>query len=72
MTGGGRIHIGNAVHLRRWSLTGSDGACPGAAKMLRSEPLSPDLCRCRCSWADMMTPISWRTSSRWGVVATCP
>ena len=72
MTGGDGLHIGNAVHLRRWSLTGSGDACPGAVKILQSEPLSPDPYRCRRSSADMMTPISWRTSSRWGVVATCP
>ena len=71
MTGSDDLHIGNAVHLRCWSLAGSGDACPGAVKMLGSEPLSPVQCRRRRSSADMMTPINWRTSSLRGVVASC-
>ena len=36
MTGGADLHIGNAAHLRHWSLTSSGGACPSAMKMLLS------------------------------------
>jgi hypothetical protein len=45
MTGGTDLHIGNAAHLRHWSLTGRGDACPSATKMLRSGLLSPGQCR---------------------------
>ena len=72
MIGSANLNIGNSVHLHRRSLAGSGGACLGAAKMLQSELLSPVQRRRRRSSADMTTPISWRTSSRRGAVATCP
>jgi hypothetical protein len=49
MTGGADLHIGNAVHLHRWSLTGTGGAYQIAPKMFRSGLRPADQCRRRRS-----------------------
>jgi hypothetical protein len=72
MTAGAYIHIGNAVRLRRWSLTGTGGACRIAAKILRPGLRLPDQCRRRRSPAGLMTPVIWRSSPRRSVTNGFP
>ena len=66
MTGGADLHIGNAAHLRHWSLTSTGDACPSAMKMLLSGLQPPGQCRHRRSSAGIMMPSIWRKSSRRG------
>ena len=63
MTGGASIPIGNAVRLRRWSSTGTVGACRITAKMLRSGLRTRDLGGRRRSPAGQMTPVIRRRFS---------